>query len=91
MLPDEDLYLPAAQEVHDPAGPVFPAEHKFEQSPTSSLPFGLVLPAGQYAHVAIVVAPTTAENLPSIHVKQVPKEVAPNELEYLPAGQRSHV
>ena len=87
VLPDEDLYLPAAQEVHDPAGPVFPAEHKFEQSPTSSLPFGLVLPAGQYAHVAIVVAPTTAENLPSIHVKQVPKEVAPNELEYLPAGQ----
>jgi hypothetical protein len=52
-LPLSVLYLPVAQAVHEPAGPVFPGEQGIPvQAPLDELELGEVFPAGQFSQVA---------------------------------------
>ena len=59
--PDASLYLAAEHAVQDPAGPVFPAGHKFKQSCWASLPRGEVVPAGHERQVTSEVDPRAVE------------------------------
>ncbi len=86
-LPVAILYLPVAQEVHPPpSGPVKPTLQV--QVVRATLEIGEVELPGHETHVAVSVAPTVVEYVPTAQSVHAAMTVA---ILYLPASQAVHV